>query len=306
MQYTRYMGHMGRFIVAFLLVASAAAQERPAPSAVERPAPSAVEGPLPEFKAFAAKVKAHLASDQERQSGYVFVERRIEQKLDGSGKVTDESTKVFEVYPGLEGEERYRRLIEENGQRVPSDRLEKQDRERKQEVEEYARRTTQAASREKHAREMDRRRRRYAAAIDDLFRVYDIKMVRRERLDGHDTIFATLTPNGVQPQTDDGKIMTHFKARAWVSESDYEVVRVEVEAITDLSFGMGLLARVHKGTVATFERRKVNNEAWLPAKVTWTASGRVLLLRRLRLRGISEFSAYRKFTVDTDWRLGDK
>jgi hypothetical protein len=41
----------------------------------------------------------------------------------------------------------------------------------------------------------------------------------------------------------------------------------------------------------------VNNEVWLPARVTWTASGRVLLLRRLRLRGISEFSGYKKFTV---------
>ena len=88
-----------------------------------------------------------------------------------------------------------------------------------------------------------------------------------------------------------------------MSESDYELVRVEIEAIKDLSIGMGILARVHKGTVASFERRKVNNEAWLPAKVTWTASGRVLLVRRLRLRGISEFSAYRKFSVDTDWKI---
>ena len=93
--------------------------------------------------------------------------------------------------------------------------------------------------------------------------------------------------------------MRHFKARAWISESDYELVRVEIEAIDNLSFGLGLLARVHKGTVATYERRKVDDEAWLPKQVTWTASARVLLVRRLRLRGVSEFSNYRKFTVDT-------
>ena len=92
--------------------------------------------------------------------------------------------------------------------------------------------------------------------------------------------------------------MRHFKARAWISESDYELVRVEIEAIDDLSFGLGLLARVHKGTVATYERRKVD-ESWLPKQVTWTASARVFLVRRLRLRGVSEFSNYRKFTVDT-------
>jgi len=48
-----------------------------------------------------------------------------------------------------------------------------------------------------------------------------------------------------------------------------------------------------------FERQKVNNEVWLPAEVTWTASARVMLLKRLRLRSVSEFSNYRKFTVDT-------
>ena len=289
---------MSRWVLALALVATVAAQDRPAPSVVE--------ASLPDYETFAAKVKAHLATDQERQSGYVFAERRIEQNLDGSGKVKSETTKVFEIYPGLDGEERYRRLIEENGKPVPADKLVKQDRERKEEVEEYARQIATPASRQKHAREVEQRRRRYSAAVEDLFRIYDIKMVRRERIDGHATILATLNPNGVKPRTDDGKIMTHFKARAWISESEYEIVRVELEAISDLSFGMGILARVHKGTLASFERRKVNNEAWLPAKVTWTASGRVLLLRRLRLRGISEFSSYRKFTVDTDWRVDSK
>ena len=51
-----------------------------------------------------------------------------------------------------------------------------------------------------------------------------------------------------------------LKARAWISESDAELVRVDLDAIDDLSFGWGLLARVHKGAVATYQRRKVNNE----------------------------------------------
>ena len=125
-------------------------------------------------------------------------------------------------------------------------------------------------------------------------------MVRREPLRGHDTILALLTPRrDVKPNTPDGKIMRHFQARAWISEADYELVRVEIEAIDDLSFGLGVLARIHKGTVAMFERQKVNDEVWLPAEVTWTASARVMLLKRLRLRSVSEFSNYRKFTVDT-------
>lgn len=263
-------------------------------------APAAQERPLPEYDAFAAQVKTHLATDEERQSGYMFVERRTEERLDASGRSTRESIKVFEVYPGLPGEDRYRRLIEEDGKPVPPVKLAEKDRDRQKEVEAYARRMSAPTDRQKETQHLQKERRRYESAVDDVFRVYDIQMVRRELVDGHETILATLTPKrGVKPQTDDGKIMRHFKARAWISESDYELVRVEIEALDDLSFGMGLLARVHKGTTASYQRRKVNDEVWLPAQVTWTASARVLLLRRLRLRGIADFSGYRKFTVDT-------
>jgi hypothetical protein len=275
--------------LALLLIAASSAQERP----------------LPDYDTFAAQVKKHLATDEERQSGYMFIERRTEQKVDSTGRPTSESVKVFEVYPGLPGESRYRRLIEENGQHVVADHLARQDRERQKDVESFVKAQGSESQRQKAARENEKAQRRYMAAVDDLFRIYDIRMIRRERVDGHDTIVATLNPKeDARPQTDDGKIMRNFKAHAWVSESDYELVRVEVEAIRDLSFGLGLLARVHKGTVATYERRKVNNEVWLPGKVTWTASGRLLLLRRLRLRGISEFSGYRKFTVDTSTTYG--
>ena len=261
---------------------------------------AAQDRPLPDYDSFAAEVKKHLATDEERQSGYMFVERRSEQHVNGSGQPTSDSVKVFEVYPGLPGEERYRRLIEEDGNPVPPARLAEKDRERRKEVEAYARRISTAPERQKETQHLEKDRRRYSAAVDDVFRLYDIRMVRREPIDGHDTILATLTPKaGVKPQTDDGKIMRHFKARAWISESDYELVRVEIEALDDLSFGLGLLARIHKGTTATYQRRKVNNEIWLPAQVTWTASARVLLVRRLRLRGVAEFSGYRKFTVDT-------
>jgi DNA-binding TFAR19-related protein (PDSD5 family) len=263
-------------------------------------APVAQERPLPDFGTFAAEVKKHLATDDERQSGYVFTERRVEQKVDATGRVTDESVTVYEVHPGLPGESRYRRLVEEDGRPVPPATLAKRDAERRKKVEEYARKQEVVSERQKDTRRLDKARQEYSSAVDDIFRVFDIRMVRREAVEGVDTIVATLTPKpNVKPQTDDGKVMRHFKARAWISESDYELVRVDIEAIDDLRFGLGLLARVHKGTVATYQRRKVDGETWLPAAVTWTASARVLLLRRLRVRGVSEFSNYRRYSVDT-------
>jgi hypothetical protein len=276
-------------VLALVLAASPVAQDRP---------DSAQGTPLPDFNTFAAQVRKHLATDEERQSSYTYTERRTEQKVDSSGRPTSESVKVYEVYPGLPGEPRYRRLIEADGRRIAPDQIARKDRDRQEHVDKYVKAQASESQRQKAAREREKEQRRMSAAIDDIFRIYDIRMIRREAVDGHPAILATLDPKeSVKPQTDDGKIMRNFKARAWISESDYELVRIEIEAIRDLSFGLGLLARIHKGTIATFERRKVNNDVWLPAKVTWTASGRVLLVRRLRLRGISEFSDYKKFTV---------
>lgn len=262
----------------------------------------AQERPLPDFNSFVAQVKTRLQTDSDRQSGYAFTERRTEQKLDKDGKVKDQTVKVFEVYPGLPGEDRYLRLIEENGKPVPQKDLEKEDRDRQRKAERYAREqaTLTEADRQKQQREYQKTMKERGEAIDDIFNVLDVRMVARERLDGHDTIAFTLTPRpAAKPRTDSGRIMQHFSSRAWISESDFELVQISVEAVESFSFAFGLLARIDKGLTISFQRRKVNGEVWLPALVTFRGSGRMLLVRGVRLGGRSEFSNYRKFTVDT-------
>jgi hypothetical protein len=258
--------------------------------------------PLPDPQRFLQDVRAHLQTDDERQSSYVYVETRRDQKLDKAGRPTDESLKVFESYPALPGERRWNRLLAEDGRPVPPRELEQTDRERQKHAEEYARKLEKdpAKERAEQDRERERNRRERAESIDEIFRVFDVRMLAREALEGHETIVFSLTPRpGVKPRTRAGNIMRNFSGRAWISESDYELVRLDVEAIDTVSFGLGLLARLHKGSQVSFQRRKVNDEAWLPAVVTYSFSARVGLVAVFR-RGVrSEFSNYKKFNVDT-------
>ena len=209
---------------------------------------------------------------------------------------------MFENYPGLPGEPRWERLISEDGRAVPDEDLEKKDRERRQKAEEYARRLSAQPEkeRERQNREWDKDRRETAKTVDDIFRVYDVRMAGREAIDGHDTIRFSLTPRpDARPQTREGGVMRHFTGTAWVSESDYELVRLSVEAIDTVGIGLGLLARVHKGARIAFERRKVNGEVWLPATASYSFNARVALVKMLRRDATLDFSNYRKFTVDT-------
>ncbi len=263
--------------------------------------------PLPDYATFMAEVSKHLEIDDVRQSDYVYLETQREQKLDATGTSTRETLNVFESYPALPNEDRWRRQTVKDGKPVPPEELAKVDRERQQKVLEYAKKLEQnpekvrAAERKKH----DEERRESDRAVDDALRVYDIRMLGREVVNGYETIALSFTPKkDARPETSDGKMMRHFAGKAWVSESEYEVVRIEAEAIETASFGLGLLARVHKGSKAAFERRKVNNEQWLPARATYTGSARVMLVKVIRLGGTLEFSDYRKFSVQTDTKIG--
>ena len=263
---------------------------------------TAQERPLPDPTTFLPEVRTRLQTDQSVQSSYSYVETRRERKVDGSGRTTSESVKVFENYPGLPGEPRWERLISEDGKPVPASELEKQDRERQQKAEEYARRLTSQPEKERarQTRDWDKARREMKETVDDIFRVYDVKMEGRESINGHDTIRFSLNPRpDANPRTGDGKIMRHFNGVAWVSESDYELVRLRVEAIDTVGIGLGLLARVNKGARIAFERRKVNSEVWLPAIASYSFNARVGLIKMLRRNATLEFSNYRKFTVDT-------
>jgi len=273
------------------LVTSAAAQDRP----------------LPDFSTFMAETRKRLQADDVRQSDYVYVETRHEQKLDETGKATKETLNVFESYPALPGEFRWQRQTVKDGKPMPPDELAKADRDRQKKVMDYAKRLEREPEkvRAEEKKKRDEERRETDRAVDDALRVYDITMLGREVVNGYETIAFSFTPRkNAKPQTREGKIMRHFAGKAWVSESEYEVVRLEAEAIETASFGLGLLARVHKGSKAAFERRKVNGEQWLPARATYTASARVMLVRVLRIGGTSEFSDYRKFSVQTDTKIG--
>jgi len=263
--------------------------------------------PLPDQASFLIEARKHLQTDSALQSSYVYVETRRELKLDKGGHTRGESIKVVESYPGLPGEERWERLIAEDGRPVSAEVLARQDRERLQKANEMVQRLARDSSKELARQERERRKtaRERDEALRDIDNVFEIRMIGRERIDAHDTIAFVLTPRrDATPKTRVGDQIRHFRLRAWVSEREYELVKLEADAVDDLTSGLGVLARLHKGARLSFLRRKVNGEVWLPAVVTYSGSMRVGLLFTMRRGGTSEFSGYRKYSVDTAERVG--
>src|SRR4029453_15180238 len=104
--------------------------------------------PLPDQESFLIETRKRLQTDSTLQSSYVYVETRRDLKLDKGGRTREESVKVVESYPGLPGEERWERLIAENGRPVPPEELARQDRERLQKANEMVQRLARNSSKE--------------------------------------------------------------------------------------------------------------------------------------------------------------
>src|SRR6188472_2346194 len=103
----------------------------------------AQDRPLPQLQPFLAQARTRLQTDNERQRSYIYVETQRERKLDGSGRTRSEKVKVVESYPPLPGEdERWERVLEENGRRKTEAEVARQDAERRKAAEAVAKQVT--------------------------------------------------------------------------------------------------------------------------------------------------------------------
>jgi len=263
--------------------------------------PAAQDRPLPDPPTFLAQVRAHLRTDRTLLSQYTYLERRRDIHMSKLGKVELGVDQVLQVYPGLDPADTYRRLIQVDGKPRDPRELENEDRKHQKHVldELHKREHESAADRTRREQRAAKERRDEEETLDDLMRVYAFALVERQVRDGRAMIVVSFTPKpDAAPKTDDGKLMRKIRGRAWVSESDQQVARVEFEMLEDLSLGV-VLGKLYKGTTGSAERRKVNNEVWLPSEARFNGSGRALV-RKFHLETVVEFSDYKKFSVDTD------
>jgi hypothetical protein len=264
--------------------------------------PAQDDKPLPELQDFLKGVRSHLHSDRLLLNQYTYTEKDVVRALDKKGKIQSSHELVCEIYPSLEEGLTYRRLMSKDGKSTSTKDLDKQDKAHDKKVRDHQKDLEREGTNERarrQAREAEEKRKENES-IDEAFQLYEIRMAGREILDERAAIALTfdLRP-GYKPRTKDGKTLVKFAGKAWFSEQDHELIRMEVKLLDDFSLGWGLLLRLNKGATAVIERRKINDEIWLPTGLRFTGSGRFLLLKGLNLNFTSQYSDFKKFTVET-------
>jgi len=263
--------------------------------------PPLLPQPLPPLQLFLAEARARLVSDQLLQVHYTFEERHTHYERDAAGNLTQTLEELIEAYPALEADLDYRRVVSVNGKSVPARDLEKHDREHAKRVQDWVARVQREganpASRRLEREQIEHAKER--ALIDELFLLYEVRSLDREMIAGRPAIAFSLAPRqGYEPRHPDVRLAKNFGGRAWLDEAEHQLVRIEMEALQDVSLAAGFVARLSKGSRVVLERRRFEDGTWLPLRAHYVASGRLLLVKRIELDQLSEYSNYKPQPID--------
>ena len=262
------------------------------------PASARVQEPLPDPAEVMRRVREAARLDYELQDDFSYIEQRRDVRITKLGKVTVGPMRTFEVYPSRESGRTYKRLIAIDGVPLPASELARRDAEHQKNLREEAERRRRETARQRAAREAAeaRERRERDAALDDALAVYEAAVVGRERLEGQRLLVLDVKPRkdaGVA--TREGRWMKQFAGRVWVSEDDYQIAKLDMRALDDVTIGWGIVGRVHAGSRFVFTRRKFEG-TWLPAEVVFEGTGRTLLFRTFQIHTVTTYSAYKRLS----------
>lgn len=288
-----------RLLTALLALGPGSASQSPAVPA---------DAALPDQQAFFAEVRKRLASNDAIQRRYAYRERTTELRLNPFGrKIGTGPVNVYEVYPHPSDELTYRRLVEREGRAVRPEELAEQDRLYRDQLAAWQRRMAREgeSARLVRLRKAAEARERDAAMAREALDMFDFRITGRETWEHEPAIIVAFSPRRTaSARSREGRIARAFAGRAWVHETEFEVMNVEATAIDDVNFGWGMIGRINRGSTARFTRRRVDG-VWLPVETRFDGEGRALMVRKVEIAFSRDYFDYQPFdAADLPARLG--
>ena len=241
------------------------------------------------------KVTDNDIENDKKQRNYTFIERDVENKLDGSGRTKSTETKTYEVL-NIYGEQ-VQRLIEKNDKPISEKEAAKEE-EKIQKV----------INKRKNESDKDREKRKEREAKDleegrqferEIVNAYNFTLLGTELVSGRESWLISAEPRpGFVPHMKYANYLPKFHGRIWIDKSDLQMSRMDVEALDTVSWGL-FVARIHKGSHFMIEQTRINDEVWLPRQVDFKFDVRLALLKNFNVDGQQTFRDYKKFRTDS-------
>ena len=233
--------------------------------------------------------------NDKRLRDYTYVERDVEHKLDGKGKVKSTETKTYEVME-IYGEQ-VQRLIEKDDRALDAKDAAKEEEKIQKVIDKRKNESEDARSKRERKEEKEREDgRRFVHEVAD---AYTFHLAGTESLNGRDAWVIDAEPRpGYEPHMKEAKFLPKFHGRVWIDKNEDQWAKMDIECIDTVSLGW-FLARFHKGSRIVIEQTRVNDEVWLPKHVAVKVDVRVALLKEFNADVDQTYRDYKKFRATT-------
>jgi hypothetical protein len=130
--------------------------------------------------------------------------------------------------------------------------------------------------------------------VDSTRESFTQKWVGREMRNGRDCDVVQLDPNpSFHPHSMLQEVVTHFTAKVWVDHDSNQLVHGEAHVMRDISVGAGILGKLYRGGVFSFDQVPVARGVWLPARYQYDFTGRKFLFT-FEVHQVMESDQYRR------------
>ena len=241
------------------------------------------------------KVAANDMENDKRQRDYTYIERDVENSLDGKGRTKSTETKTYEVL-NIYGEQ-VQRLIEKDDKPISAKEAAKED-EKIQKIINKRRNESEKDRRKREEREARDREegRQFEREIAD---AYNFRLLGTELVNGREAWEISAEPRpGFVPHMKYANYLSKFHGSIWIDKADLQMSKMDIEALDTVSWGV-FLARFHKGSHFMIEQTRVNDEVWLPRQVAFKIDVRFALLKSFNMDAEQTFRDYKKFRTDS-------
>ena len=233
--------------------------------------------------------------NDKRLRDYTYIEREVQNNLDGKGSKKSTEIKTYEILE-IYGEQ-VQRLIEKDDKPLNAKDAAKEE-EKIQKIIDKRKNESEEARKKREEKEAKEREdeRKFVHEVAD---AYTFKLVGTELVGGRESWVIDGEPRpGYEPHMKEAKLLPKFRGRVWVDKDDMQLAKMSVETLDTISFGL-VIARLHKGTRFTLEQTRINDEVWLPKQVNYKFDARVALLKGYNVDGEQTYRDYKKFRTSS-------
>jgi hypothetical protein len=229
--------------------------------------------------------------NERRLRDYTYIERDVQNNLDGKGHTKSTEIKTYDVLE-IYGEQ-VQRLIEKDDKALNSKESAKEEEKIQKIIDKRKNESDEERKKREEKEEKEREEgRKFVTEVAD---AYNFKLVGTEQVGGRDAWVIEGEPRpGFEPHMKDAKFLSKFHGRVWIDKDDLQLAKMDIEAIDTVAVGW-FIARVHKGTRVMLEQTRVNDEVWLPKHITFKLDARVALLKGYNIDGDQTYRDYKKF-----------